>query len=81
MYLCEFRKGMPSYSENIRSAWVPTIPQQGDIVRLGAEMYTVSARYIGMDDHVVIFVKPSTEISGHKAWVFPKRRKYDREDD
>jgi hypothetical protein len=57
------------------------IPQQGDIVRFEAEMYTVSARYIGMDDHVVVFVKPAPEISGHKAWVFPKRRKYDREDD
>ena len=81
MYLCEFRTGSPVSSGYMIRKWVTVLPIQNDIVRIAGQMHTVSDRYIGMDDHAVVFVKPAPEISGHKVWVFPRRRKYDREDD
>ena len=81
MYACEFRKGSPLSSGYVTQKWVPVIPQRKDIVRLGGEMYTVTDRYIGIYDHVVLFIKPMPEIAGDKHWILPRKRNYAREDE
>ena len=81
MYMCEFRTGSPTRSKYMARKWVQLVPQRKDIVRLDGQMYTISRRYIGMDDHIVLFITPAPEVLGNKLWVFPRRRKYAREDD
>jgi len=80
MYPIEFRVGNPVSSSYLDRKWVPIIPQRRDIVRLGGKMYTVGHRYIGLDDHIILFLKRDPSISD-KHWVFPLRRKYAREDE
>lgn len=81
MHLCEFRRGGPTSSKYVTKRWVTVVPQRKDIVRLNGEMYTVSDRYIGIDDHVVLFIEPAPAIAGNKYWIFPRKRDYAREDD
>jgi hypothetical protein len=80
MYHVEFRVGNPVSSEFLDKKWVPVVPQRKDIVRLGGKMYTVEHRYIGVDDHIVLFIKRDPGISGDKHWKYPLSRRYARED-
>ena len=78
MNLIEFRVGTIRNSLFYMRKWTPFLPQVGDHVRLNGLIYRVIDRYIGMDDHTVIFLENAFGVSANQEWVFPKKRSYNR---
>lgn len=72
MKVYEFREGTPSESKYLTRKWVPTTLQQGDLVMLGGVFYIIYSRFLGMGEHIVVFVnRPKHPVSTQEAWVYP----------